>query len=256
LKELAAALAVMALTVLGAAAMADETLRALPNGAAIVPIDPPRLRVRVSPEEPPWRAIGKLQGVNDRLHSACTGALVGPRTVLTAAHCMFHPRTKEPFPPGTLHFLLGFQFEIYAGHAVVVSFETGPGFDPADGGRTRGSDWALLTLDRDIGAPDRILALRAKRAAVGISVLIGGYSQMQPYILTVSGACKIVAHATDAEKRPLLRHDCESAQGVSGAPLLMKDGAAWSIVGVHVAQRRDDATIGIATMLDQARKRL
>jgi hypothetical protein len=79
---------------------------------------------------------------------------------------------------------------------------------------------------------------------------------MQPYVLTVSPECKVVAHTADRDGRPMLRHDCASAHGVSGAPLLVKDGAGWSIVGVHVAQRRDDATIGIATVLDQARKRL
>ena len=255
LKEVAAALAVLALAVLGAAAVADEALVAPPRSDA-TGLSEPRLRVRVSPDEAPWRGIGKLQGIDGRLHSACTGALVGPHTVLTAAHCMFHPRTKQPFPPRTLHFLLGFEFEGYAGHAVVVSFETGAGFDPTDTGRTRGSDWALLTLDRDIGTADRILAVRAKPPAVGISVLLGGYSQMQPYVLTVSPVCKIAAHAADPGGRPILRHDCDSAHGVSGAPLLVRDGTTWSIAGVHVAQRRDDAMIGVATMLDQARKRL
>jgi protease YdgD len=257
LKKSAAALAgALAIAALGAAgAIADEALVGPPRGPS-AGLHDLRLRVRASPEEAPWRGVGKLQGVDGRMHTACTGALVGTHTVLTAAHCMFHPRTKQPFPPRTLHFLLGFEFEGYAGHAVVVSFETGAGFEIADTGRTRGADWALLTLDRDIGAPDRILAIRAKPAAVGMNVLLGGYSQMQPYVLTVSPACRIVAHAADRDGRPILRHDCASAHGVSGAPVLVRDGASWSIAGVHVAQRRDDATAGIAAMLDQARKRL
>src|SRR5687768_7196016 len=179
----AASAGIVALALLAGAAAADEAL-------VTSPPNPPSglrdasLRPRVSPEDMPWRGVGKLQGVDNRLHTACTGALVGPHTVLTAAHCMFNPRTKQPFPSGTLHFLLGFEFESYAGHAVVVSFVIGSGFQLADTVRTRGADWALLTLDRDIGAPDRILPIRTKPTVAGTSVLLGGYSQAQPYILT------------------------------------------------------------------------
>ena len=238
---------------LAGAAAADEALVGQPRGPNLYDL---QLRVRVSPDEAPWRGVGKLQGIDGRLHTACTGALVGPHTVLTAAHCMFNPRTKEPFPPRTLHFLLGFEFEGYADHAVVVSSVIGAGFRLADTVRTRGADWALLTLDRDIGAPDRILPIRVKSAVAGTRVLLGGYSQMQPYILTASSACKILAQSLDADGRPVLRHDCESALGVSGAPLLVRDGTSWSIAGVHVAQRQGDIANGVASMLEQARKRL
>jgi len=255
-QQLRAALAGMAaLALLASSAAADDSLVA-PSRSPLGGLQDRLLRPRVSADEMPWRGVGKLQGVDGRLHTACTGALVGPHTVLTAAHCMYNPRTKEPFPPGTLHFLLGFEFEGYAGHAVVMSFVTGSGFRLADTVRTRGADWALLTLDRNIGTPDRILPIRVKPAVAGTPVLLGGYSQMQPYILTASGACKVLAQSLDADGRPVLRHDCETANGVSGAPLLMRDGATWSIIGVHVAQRQGNIANGVASMLEQARKRL
>jgi protease YdgD len=256
-QHLRAALAGIAvLALLADAAAADESLVVTSPRSPMSGLHDALLRARVSPEDMPWRGVGKLQGVDGRLHAACTGALVGPHTVLTAAHCMFNPRTKQPFPPHTLHFLLGFEFEGYAGHAVVVSFVHGAGFRLADTVRTRGADWALLTLDRDIGAPDRILPIRAKPAVAGTGVLLGGYSQMQPYILTASAACKVLAQSLDADGRPVLRHDCETANGVSGAPLLMRDGTSWSIIGVHVAQRQGNIANGVASMLEQARKRL
>src|SRR5688572_23757376 len=158
--QFSAALAgIMVLGLLAGAAAADDALVSAlrsPSGGLH-----DGLRPRVSPQEMPWRGVGKLQGVEGRLHTACTGALVGPHTVLTAAHCMFHPRTKQPFAPHTLHFLLGFEFEGYAGHAVVVSFVIGAGFQLRDTVGTRGADWVLLMLDRDSAGRDLIPPTRA-----------------------------------------------------------------------------------------------
>ena len=54
----------------------------------------------------PWRAIGKLQAASENFRKTCTGSLVGPALVLSAAHCLFNPRTGRFFPPGSVHFLL------------------------------------------------------------------------------------------------------------------------------------------------------
>jgi protease YdgD len=65
-------------------------------------------RVRVDPDTVPWRAIGKLQAVSENFRKTCTGTLVGPALVLSAAHCLFNLRTGRFFPPGSVHFLIGY----------------------------------------------------------------------------------------------------------------------------------------------------
>jgi len=62
-------------------------------------------RLRVDPDTV-WRAIGKLQPASENFRKTCTGSLVGPALVLSAAHCLFNPRTGRFFPPGSVHFLL------------------------------------------------------------------------------------------------------------------------------------------------------
>ena len=108
----------------------------------------------------PWRAVGKVQTGTANLHESCTGALIGPALVLTAAHCVFNPQTQRNFAPQSLHFLVGYNGEDYAGHATGVGLVTGPGYDPLHPEQTQGSDWALLTIDSKLGTPDRVLALR------------------------------------------------------------------------------------------------
>ena len=60
-------------------------------------------RVPVDPNEPPWNAVAKVQTTTG---NHCTGALIGPSTVLTAAHCLYNPRTRAMLQPVSLHVLL------------------------------------------------------------------------------------------------------------------------------------------------------
>jgi len=55
--------------------------------------------VASTPDSVPWRAVGKLQAASTNLRVLCTGTLVGPSIVLTAAHCVYNPRTQHNFLP-------------------------------------------------------------------------------------------------------------------------------------------------------------
>src|SRR3954454_3075490 len=84
------------------------------------PADP---RVPVDAGQAPWRALGRGQ---TELGARCTGFLIEPRTVLTAAHCLYVKTTGAYVQPGSVHFLLGYDRGRYAGHGRVVAFRIGP----------------------------------------------------------------------------------------------------------------------------------
>jgi protease YdgD len=211
-------------------------------------------RMRVDPNTAPWRAVGKLQATTGNLRTACTGTLIGPATVLTAAHCVFNPRTRTFFSAAALHFLIGFERGAFVGHATGLRLVISPGYDPAQPARTRGSDWALLVIDTPLGTADRVLAISERAPETGTAVAIGGYSADHPNWLTADATCRIVGRAADGDGRPLLRHNCTATHGASGAPVLVRDGAAWRIGGIEVAAERGVAG-GTAALVDEARKR-
>ena len=101
---------------------------------------------RPEPDKIPWRAIGKLQVLSINFYQSRTATLVAPSMVLTAAHCVFNPRSQRYHLPGPLHFLIGYDGSRYTGHALAIKLETGEGYDPTRPKETIGSDWALITL--------------------------------------------------------------------------------------------------------------
>src|SRR5690349_17036072 len=104
----AVAIAFAALTYLTCWLLTDEAAGAnLRTPAQLAPgIGTHDRRVRVNPDDVPWRALGKLQASSINLRVLCTATLLGPSTVVTAAHCLLNPRTLGYFPPASLHFLI------------------------------------------------------------------------------------------------------------------------------------------------------
>jgi protease YdgD len=181
----------------------------------------------------PWRSLGRVQ---TGLGSRCTGTLVAPDQVLTAAHCLVAPSGRL-VQPGSLHFLLGYAAGQWTAHRQVVAVRVGPDFDAARRGPP-GADWALLKLDSPVG---QVPALPLRSARPGERLLLGGYQQDRPEVLMADIDCAVLGTATNAGLL-LLRHGCAGTRGSSGAPLLQEDAAGdWFVTGVAVAATRHQA---------------
>jgi protease YdgD len=227
---------ILAALLLALPAAAQETRRA-PTGILLPGIGADDPRRPVNRAEPPWRALGRVQ---TELGSRCTGALIGPRQVLTAAHCLVAPRSGNFVQPGSVHFLLGYDRGASVAHARVTAFRAAPDYVPGRG--PAGADWAILTLDRAIGTPDRILPLLRDPPPPRTPVMLGGYQQDRPEMLMADTGCRLIGLQRHPGGERSLVHDCAGTRGASGAPLLARgaDGG-WGVIGVQAAVAPDIA---------------
>ncbi|WP_168035124.1 trypsin-like serine peptidase [Falsiroseomonas selenitidurans] len=116
---------------------------------------------------PPWSSLVRVQ---TEAGGRCTGVLIAPDRVLTAAHCLVARLTGRVVQPGRVHVLAGYDRGDFTAHARGAALRLGPGSDPRRGGPA-GADWALLALATPLPGP--VLPL-APLPGPGTAAMLGG----------------------------------------------------------------------------------
>jgi V8-like Glu-specific endopeptidase len=185
-------------------------------------------RVMADSTEPPWRSVGRFNYAGYREYGFCSGTLVAPDAVVTAAHCFFHPITHRRFELGKFRFALGLKRDRYLDLSGIECVRLHPDFDPKHSRAMDNlySDVAVAILDKPMHeAPIELGS--ADTLQPGVSVTHAGYGRDRPYILSVHRDCRILT----IDGASALT-DCDTNFGQSGGPVLVKQDGTYRLVAV------------------------
>ncbi|MCZ0813811.1 MAG: trypsin-like serine peptidase [Pseudomonadota bacterium] len=179
-----------------------------------------------------WEAVGRLElGVS----GYCTGVLIAPHLVLTAAHCVFD-RQGDRIAPDTMRFRAGLRDGKTIAERRVTRHVAPGAYDPLAGMSAENlrNDAALLELDTPIQAAlaDPFVLHGAPRAGLRLSVV--SYGRDRDSAPSWQRDCGLEAFGGG-----LMQFDCDVTFGASGAPVFTRDGHRARILSLVSGGSRD-----------------
>lgn len=177
-----------------------------------------------------WEGVGLI---SIGLGGMCTGALIEPNVVLTAAHCLFDVEQGSRIDPAFIQFHAGWRNGRSTASRGVRRALVHPDyvFTGPEGDLNISNDVALLELDSEIRLSNVVPFTTGKRPRKGQSVGVVSYAHDRANSPSLQRVCHVLAR-----QRGALVLSCDVDFGSSGAPIFVEVDGAPQIVSVVSAK--------------------
>ncbi len=221
-------------------------------------------RVRLDAQGAPWDAIGQVNVGGFRIGLQCTGTLVAPTLVVTAAHCVINRVSEQPFPLKEVHFLAGVRGGENKGSASAQCLHFLPGYRYVAPNKYTPdlltqkvttqfftNDVVVIVLDNKLQV-DPAPIDESVISRPGLRLTHVAYPADHRFVPWVHFDCRLLR--SDLQSG-LWFNDCDTHPGSSGGPVLTHTDGTYKLAAIMVGsgERLFNIALPVSEWLDLTR---
>jgi V8-like Glu-specific endopeptidase len=198
-------------------------------------------RVLLRESGPPWDAVGQVNVAGFRTGFDCTGTLIAPTLVVTAAHCVINPIAQKPYALKDIHFLAAVRGSENKGHATAQCLRFLPNYrylpldksTPTPTGRrvpmdTFTDDVVVIVLNATLGIKPAPVEEHPDPQP-GLPLTHVAYPADHRFMPWVHSGCRLLRSDAGTD---LWLNDCDTHPGSSGGPIFTRTDGVYRVAAI------------------------